>query len=369
MGIRFTCPNGHKLNVKSHLAGKRGFCPECGAKVLIPLESTRPSAKQAKGTPSGVAPPPEETPTRETQPSADLLESEGPDATWYVQLPSEEQLGPATTDEMRTWISERRFDGEAFVWCDGWPDWREAKEVFPALAAPAATDKPTVMSEPAETQVQEEAAPSPPQTVEAEPVATEPAATKSAEEAPVAKPPSVGSLASDPLKENPDGVWYVQPPGERQFGPAKNDLMRQWIDEGRVSNDSLVWCEGWPEWREAKEVFGGLESSENEAAEPMPATAQGAAGPADVQVATADSLAKGKFYRRPNRRNTKLKLIVCGIVMLLVIVALIVAFVFVLTREPENDESSEAMRRDMSAPAATCCLADHRGLATADLVS
>jgi hypothetical protein len=36
MGIRFSCPNGHKLNVKEHLAGKRGICPECGVRVVIP---------------------------------------------------------------------------------------------------------------------------------------------------------------------------------------------------------------------------------------------------------------------------------------------------------------------------------------------
>jgi hypothetical protein len=36
MGIRFNCPNGHKLNVKEHLAGKRGICPDCGARVIIP---------------------------------------------------------------------------------------------------------------------------------------------------------------------------------------------------------------------------------------------------------------------------------------------------------------------------------------------
>ena len=46
MGIRFYCPNGHKLNVKSFLAGKRGICPHCGSKVDIPLESTRDSGKQ-----------------------------------------------------------------------------------------------------------------------------------------------------------------------------------------------------------------------------------------------------------------------------------------------------------------------------------
>ena len=36
MGIRFQCPNGHNLHVKSFLAGKRAICPECGIKVLIP---------------------------------------------------------------------------------------------------------------------------------------------------------------------------------------------------------------------------------------------------------------------------------------------------------------------------------------------
>src|SRR3954454_1461650 len=37
MGIRFSCPNGHKLNVKSFLAGKRGVCPRCGARFVIPV--------------------------------------------------------------------------------------------------------------------------------------------------------------------------------------------------------------------------------------------------------------------------------------------------------------------------------------------
>ena len=36
MGIRFSCPNGHKLHVKAFLAGKRAICPQCGAKVIVP---------------------------------------------------------------------------------------------------------------------------------------------------------------------------------------------------------------------------------------------------------------------------------------------------------------------------------------------
>ena len=38
MGIRFTCPSGHKLHVKTFLAGKRGVCPHCGAKFVIPTQ-------------------------------------------------------------------------------------------------------------------------------------------------------------------------------------------------------------------------------------------------------------------------------------------------------------------------------------------
>src|SRR5947207_12792417 len=39
MGIKFHCPNGHKLNVKSFLAGKKGVCPKCGTRTRIPTAS------------------------------------------------------------------------------------------------------------------------------------------------------------------------------------------------------------------------------------------------------------------------------------------------------------------------------------------
>ena len=40
MGIRFRCQAcDKKLHVKSFLAGKRGVCPKCGAKIRIPAQS------------------------------------------------------------------------------------------------------------------------------------------------------------------------------------------------------------------------------------------------------------------------------------------------------------------------------------------
>ena len=56
MGIRFSCPNGHKLNVKPILMGKRAICPKCGAKVRVPLESqtaTVNSDDSPDGPPAG----------------------------------------------------------------------------------------------------------------------------------------------------------------------------------------------------------------------------------------------------------------------------------------------------------------------------
>jgi hypothetical protein len=34
--------------------------------------------------------------------------------------------------------------------------------------------------------------------------------------------------------------------------------MRQWIAEGRVTADSLVWRNGWPDWLNAGNVFDSL---------------------------------------------------------------------------------------------------------------
>jgi len=74
MGIVAFCPQGHRVKVKDHLAGRKGICPECGARFRIPLESAGappsspvlpaaagPSASAAAVTNPG--PPPATSPT------------------------------------------------------------------------------------------------------------------------------------------------------------------------------------------------------------------------------------------------------------------------------------------------------------------
>ena len=64
----------------------------------------------------------------------------------------------------------------------------------------------------------------------------------------------------DLLTDDPDATWYVRPPSGGQYGPANSDVLRSWIDEGRVASTSLLWRDGWPNWRSADEALPGLAS-------------------------------------------------------------------------------------------------------------
>ncbi len=160
MGIRFYCPNGHKLNVKEFQAGLKGICPYCGTKIQIPTESTRSPSK--KGDERAVEPdaaelpaegqslpavvsdradagvptvePASSPPPAESAGRADPLAEAG-DVVWYVRPPNGGQFGPAGADVMRTWISEGRVSPDCLVWREGWRDWQEASHVFPTSAA------------------------------------------------------------------------------------------------------------------------------------------------------------------------------------------------------------------------------------------
>ena len=163
MGIKFLCPNGHKLNVKSFLAGKRALCPKCGARVIVPLATTGTDSDVAGGSTiltsddmsaAGI-PPAESSPgpaapkssgvatTTGTQPLAAVVPAdpiaEAPSAVWYVRPASGGQFGPASGDIMRAWLQEGRVGASSLVWRAGWSDWRAAVATFPQLAsAPAA---------------------------------------------------------------------------------------------------------------------------------------------------------------------------------------------------------------------------------------
>lgn len=266
MGIRFYCPNGHKLNVKAFQAGRRGICPYCGASMMIPTESTTSSNTPTPG------------------------QGDPPGGPFTVQ-PTSQPLGASTASAMA----------------------RPAMQPAPGSPTAAWSVAPT----PLELSI----SPDP-----AEPMAAMPmgAANLGAVSSPMTAAPP------DPLTEAPTAVWYVRPAAGGQYGPATCEIMRAWLDEGRVGADSLVWREGWHDWQEARQVFPQLKP------DPLTPSLGGKPGP---------SAPPPTAIRRSGVPTT---MIIAGLA--LTIVVLVIVFLIVLFRQPS------AQPEPTTAPAAKAAM-------------
>lgn len=199
MGIKFRCPNGHKLNVKEidpatgrRVVGKVGYCPKCGARFRIP------PGGQAVPEPSDSSILDDPAPLTAPDDSGALVPAHGPAVADRVR---------ASTTGMRAAANESLKSSESG---------RAPRVGAGGNHAQAAT----------------------------------------------APAPSSSFRSAAPrwpaLEEAPEAIWYVRPPMGGQYGPARGDVMRQWLLEGRVPDDALVWREGWPDWVAAGSVFPGL---------------------------------------------------------------------------------------------------------------
>ncbi len=138
MGIRFHCPNGHRLNVKAHLAGKRGYCPHCQARVQIPVVP----AEQIL---------PAELLSEDFAMPADLdAELGGNDhpARWFVRPPSGGQFGPVDTEQLGRWIAEHRVPRDSLLLKEGWSEWQLAATVMLDGTVPADSSDSELQIEP-----------------------------------------------------------------------------------------------------------------------------------------------------------------------------------------------------------------------------
>jgi hypothetical protein len=144
MGVRFECPNGHKLHVKAELAGKRGICPECGVKFVVPSFSGERVAADA-GPPSTAAPTPtlssaapsgsviiQTAPPSGITRTGDSENSQAPAVAvaWYIRPAAGGQFGPASTELFQQWITEGRVTADSWVWRTGWSDWKPGSEAL-----------------------------------------------------------------------------------------------------------------------------------------------------------------------------------------------------------------------------------------------
>jgi hypothetical protein len=94
------------------------------------------------------------------------------------------------------------------------------------------------------------------------PVATAAGVSQTPIQQPVMAPvaaPLASVAAQDPIAAAPHLAWYVVHAGSTtQYGPAPGAMFRAWVDEGRVSPDSMVWRQDWLEWQRAADVLPQL---------------------------------------------------------------------------------------------------------------
>ena len=268
MGIKFNCPNGHKLNVKAFLAGKKGVCPHCGVSFRIPGGDAGEENENA--SPGNVAP-------------LGLRPANG--SAVGATLPVGE---PVAQPAIQPVVARAPAIPAAA------PVNRQPQLPSPGPALPAGTTAPlaTTVVRPAGIPV-------------AAPVA------------PAIAPALPAGLAAggDPIAEAPAAVWYVRPPTGGQYGPARGDVMRKWVGEGRVSNDSLVWREGWTDWRTAGQVFPSLAG---------PTGSPAAAGPAAVVVAaTSSARSTSRTVRKRSNSGVAVALLVFLAILCVVLVGVL----------------------------------------------
>ena len=199
MGIKFYCPNGHKVNVKSFLAGKKGLCPKCGVRVDIPFQSV---AEKTGPSTNGDA----------ADDSDELVEQVTAAAHTAGAIPDDGmELDPLALDER---------PGSGFAASSGLTvrgtNHVNADHLATNGNAGAGRD------------------------MFGEPVAED-----------FLLPPGTQAAPQRPAGT----VWHVQFSTGQQLGPLDDAVLQQWLGEGRIGPDDLLWREGWPQWQTAQAVF------------------------------------------------------------------------------------------------------------------
>lgn len=157
--------------------------------------------------------------------------------------------------------------------------------------------------------------------------------------------------------------WYVRPPSGGRYGPADSETLRQWVREGRITADTLLWRDGWPEWRGADQVLPPMPSATKTAAvtpppptpispaplTPSPSATNGGGGlsaPLKTTSATAPlsqteksvSYEGDSYLGAKRRKKARQRTIVIGVLIaasVILVLALVAALMWSPEPEPE----------------------------------
>lgn len=202
MGIEIRCPNGHQSRVKDRFAGKKVYCPECGATVRVPH-----GAGQA------------------VVPTAALVSL---DATYAAGLPRAVAVAKPAPRSLPSNKESGARQGRSPRADAGKPSPGSGRVVGSAKAG--SHERNTKESGGA----REHSGAGP---------AAEPAR-------PLEKPglhPVIAEAVEMP--------WNVALPGGDPSEPLEAETLQEWLNSGGATGEELVWRADWPDWVPIRLVF------------------------------------------------------------------------------------------------------------------
>lgn len=131
---------------------------------------------------------------------------------------------------------------------------------------------------------------------------------------------SAVSGANDARAESPGDRWFVRIASGEQFGPASRTVLSTWIREGRVTEDCLVWCESWDQWKPAAEVLPATREAPAAAASVPPSESpirESPQAPSVPQIETEPGMLPSR--RTTQRHSQKLVFILVAACLLLLV--------------------------------------------------
>lgn len=145
-----------------------------------------------------------------------------------------------------------------------------------------------------------------------------------------------GQLSAEPVataNRSPDApvhsnVWYVCLPDRQTYGPIPRATVELWMAEGRLTQDSLVWCDAWTEWRSIATLAAVPSTSHPSRHNTPPASDLPPAN--SVPLSPTDSWPVAEQIRRRRQQRALSATVTIATILTVVCLALIAVLIWVL---------------------------------------
>jgi hypothetical protein len=123
-------------------------------------------------------------------------------------------------------------------------------------------------------------------------------------------------------------VWYVCLPDRQTYGPIPRATVDRWIVEGRLTQDSLVWCDAWTQWRPIATLVA-VPATTPVVSQTTPPTSD-RPPPETVPLAPTETVPVADQIRRRRHRRALSTTVTIATILTVVCLALIAVLVWVL---------------------------------------